>query len=95
MATLHVERIGGLAGFGGTRSHIRSHGQIDAATLPAAEAKAVEALFQTHGQSEDSQVGDGFRYRISRVTSAGTETIEAPESAVPSMLMQCVKDELT
>jgi len=94
MATLHVERIGGLAGFGGTRSRIRSRGQIDVAALPTAEAKAVEALFQTQGRAEDSQVRDGFRYRISRITPAGTETIEAPESAVPSMLMQCVKDEL-
>ncbi|MEO6787010.1 MAG: protealysin inhibitor emfourin [Chthoniobacteraceae bacterium] len=94
MATLHVERIGGLAGFGGARSHVRSHGQLDAAALSAAENQAVEALFRTHGKAEASQVRDGFHYRISRTTPSGTETVEAPESEVPPTLMQCVKDEL-
>ena len=94
MATLHVERIGGLAGFGGTISRVRSHGQLDVAALSAAELQAVEALFQTHGKAKASQVCDGFSYRISRITSAGTETIEAPESAVPATVTRCVKDEL-
>ena len=94
MATLHVERIGGLAGFGGTQSAIQSRGQIEVAALSAADAKAVEALFQHPGKAADSLVRDGFRYRLSRRTPAGTETIEAPESAVPATVMQCVKDEL-
>ena len=93
MATLHVERIGGLAGFGGTQSAIRSRGQIEVAALSAADAKAVEALFQQLGKATDSLVRDGFRYRLSRRTPAGTETIEVPESAVPATVMQCVKDE--
>jgi len=94
MSLLHVERIGGLAGFGGTGSHVRSHGQVDEATLPASDKKAVEELFRSQARAEGSQVRDGFRYKISRVTPAGTETVEVPESVVPKTLIQYVKDEL-
>ena len=94
MAKLHVERIGGLAGFGGARAHVRSHGEVDIAALSAAEQCAVEALFQSRGLAKPSQVCDGFRYRISRTTPGGVETIEAPEAVVPAALSQCVKDEL-
>jgi hypothetical protein len=64
------------------------------AALSAAEQRAVEALFQSYGKAKPSQVRDGFRYRISRTTSGGVETIEAPEAVVPAALSQCVKDEL-
>jgi G:T-mismatch repair DNA endonuclease (very short patch repair protein) len=37
---------------------------------------------------------DGFRYRISRESAAGTETIEVPEQALPVTVTGCVKDEL-
>jgi hypothetical protein len=94
MANLHVERIGGLAGFGGARAHIRSHGEVDSAALSAEDQHALEALFQSRGKAEPSQARDAFRYRISRTTAAGVETIEAPEAAVPPAVSQCVKDEL-
>jgi len=93
-ARLHVERIGGLAGFGGVGTHVRSHGEVDMAALSAKEQSAVEALFQSRGMTKTAQVGDGFRYRISRTTAAGVEHIEAPEALVPVALSQCVKDEL-
>jgi len=91
---LQVERIGGLAGFGGAGSHVRSHGEVDMTALSTAEQRAVEALFQSRGMAKTAQVGDGFRYRISRTTPAGVEHIEAPEALVPAALSQCVKDEL-
>jgi len=94
MAKLHVERIGGLAGFGGVRSHVRSHGEIDMAALSAADQRVVEELFQSHGKAKPSQARDTFRYRISRTTPAGVETIEAPEEVLPAALSRCVKDEL-
>jgi Emfourin len=94
MAILRVERIGGLAGFGGVNSHVRSRGQLEIAALSAAEQQAVEALFQSHGKEKASQMRDGFRYKITRITSAKSETIEAPESVVPVALVQCVKDEI-
>jgi hypothetical protein len=93
-ARLHVERIGGLAGFGGVGAHVRSHGEVDMAALSAAEQRAVEALFQSRGRAKPAPVCDGFRYRISRTTARGVENIEAPEAAVPAALSQCVKDEL-
>jgi hypothetical protein len=94
MAKLHVERLGGLAGFGGAGVHVRSHGEVDMAALSTAEQGAVEALFKSRGKAKPSQVCDGFRYRISRTTSRGVESIEAPEEIVPAALSQCVKDEL-
>jgi hypothetical protein len=94
MPKLHVERIGGLAGFGGPRSHVRSHGEIDVETLSAEDQRAVESLFQSHGNAEPSQVRDGFLYRIARTTPGGVETIEVPEEVVPAAIRQCVKDEL-
>jgi predicted flavoprotein YhiN len=93
VAILHVEKLGGLAGFGGTRAHIRSRGQIDTATLSAADQKAVNSLFQTGGASAPPVGADGFRFRISRTTAAGTETVEAHEAHVPSALASCTKDE--
>lgn len=93
MAILHVEKLGGLAGFGGARARIRSRGQIDTASLSAADQKAVDSLFQTGGASAPPTEADGFRFRISRTTAAGTETIEASEAHVPAALASSVKDE--
>ena len=93
MPQLHVERLGGLAGFGGG-GHVRSQGQLDTDALSAQEQRAVEALFKPHGKTKASPVRDGFRYRITRDTAAGTESVEVPEEAVPSAVAQCVKDEL-
>jgi len=94
MAILHVEKLGGLAGYGGTRAHIRSHGQIDSADLSPADRKAVESLFQTGGARAPAKGADYFRFRISRTTAAGTETVEVAEALVPAALASCVKDEL-
>jgi hypothetical protein len=94
MPLLHIERIGGLAGFGGTRSHIRSHGQVDDSTLSDPDKRALEELFHSQAGAKPSQTRDEFRYRISRSTPAGTETVEVPESLVPKTLTQSVKDEL-
>jgi hypothetical protein len=92
MAILHVERIGGLANFGGARARVRSHGKVDTSVLSATERKVVESLFESR-ESEPLGVADGFRYRITRTTDAGTETVVAPESAVPATIASCVKDE--
>jgi hypothetical protein len=39
-------------------------------------------------------VADSFRYRVTRDTPNGQETVEIPESAVPPELRDSVKDEL-
>ena len=94
MAILHVEKLGGLANFGGARSRIRSRGQCDTSSLPASEFKALETLFQAPAKSAPPKGADAFRFRITRSTAGGEETVEVPESHVPPAVASCVKDEL-
>jgi hypothetical protein len=93
MSDLTIERIGGLAGFGLPGSRIRSQGVKPASELSPSEHAAVEALFRG-GAPGSPNVADGFRYRITRMTEAGPETVEAPESEVPEALKSAVRDEL-
>jgi hypothetical protein len=93
MPILHVEKVGGLAGFGTPRARVRSRGQIDTESLSAADQKAVDSLFRTGAVTTTSPGADHFRFRISRTTSAGTQTVEAHEADVPAALASCVKDE--
>ena len=75
MLKLKIERIGGLAGFGGKNSHLRSVGEISMDELSTADLKAVEGLFMSHGKVERSLNSDSFRYKISRMTANGMESI--------------------
>lgn len=93
MAILHVEKLGGLAGFGGVHARIRSRGQIDTGTLSGADQQAVDSLFQNPDTHKNNKEADAFRFRISRTTAGGTETVEVPEASVPAALAKCVKDE--
>ena len=95
MGLLSVERIGGLAGFGGPGAHIRSRGQIGISSLSDEDQRTLEKLFKDRGGAKPSATRDGFSYRISRSTASGTETIEVPEALVPAAIAACVKDELT
>lgn len=94
MSKLKIERIGGLAGFGGQKSHLRSRGEIDINELSKEDRKVVEDLFQSHGKAEKTLSRDGFQYRISRMTSKGIESTEADEEKIPNAVRQCVKDEI-
>jgi hypothetical protein len=51
MAILHIEKLGGLAGYGGTNARIRGRGQIDTTALSPADQKAVDKLFKPAAQS--------------------------------------------
>lgn len=94
MAKLQVERIGGLAGFGGAASHLRSRGEVELTDLSAAEQQVVESLFQSRAPSKPSQTRDGFQYRITRNTANGIETITVPEESLPTTIRGSVKDEI-
>ena len=94
MPSLHVERLGGFAGFGGAAARVRSHGHVDSSSLSAAEQQAVESLFQKGSPAGVPPKPDEFRYKITRTTATGTDVIEAPESLIPAALVHCVKDEL-
>jgi hypothetical protein len=91
MGRLEVERVGGFAGFGSPGSHLRSRGRIEAADLAPADRKAVEALFDA---PPSDHAPDAFRYRLTRQTAHGPQTVEVPERHVPMAVRAIVKDEL-
>jgi hypothetical protein len=90
---LEIERLGGLAGFGGPGSRIKSKGEVALADLSAADRQAVADLFDKK-TSIPPPKPDAFRYRITRQTAEGTQTIEAPEDIVPPALRDSVRDTL-
>jgi hypothetical protein len=92
MTVLRVERLGGLAGFGGPRSRLRSYGEIALSSLSRDERAVIDALFRNPPGGSEAMVRDGCRYRISRAGGSGAETIEVPEAAVPPAVAACVKD---
>lgn len=90
MALIRIEKLGGLAGFG-TRSHLRSIGEVDLDALPAPEREEAEALFDQPGDSGDAPGGDRFRYRL---TLESGQTIELDGDKVPERLKNSVTDRL-
>ena len=93
MATLKIERIGGLAGFGVPGSKLTSSGEAALSALSAADRAAVEDLFKNPSRPPDPG-SHPFRYKITRVEGGREQTIEVPESVVPQALQACVKDRL-
>ena len=86
---LTIERLGGLAGFGGPGAKIRGRGRVDLNTLSASDRAAVDALF-TRPRGDATPASDAFRYKISR----GDEAVDVPEDALPQAVVNAVKDEL-
>ncbi len=93
MDRIHIERTGGFVGFGLPGSHVQSRGEMALSELSPADQAALDALFDSKGGAEPP-MPDGFRYRITRQTAGGTQSIEAPESQVPAALRDSVKDVL-
>ena len=93
MSRVQVERIGGFAGFGLPGSHLRSRGELALSELSAADRNALDTLFDKKGSAEPPKP-DSFRYRITRESAEGPQTIEAPEHQIPMALRNCVKDVL-
>ena len=87
-----VERLGGLAGFGGPGGRLRSHGRVHPARLADADRRTIEALFTTPPPA--AAMPDAFRYRLTRLTPQGPQSVEVPESAVPQAVREAVRDEL-
>ena len=94
MERLQIERLGGIAGFGGP--HLKSRGEVRLSDLSPVDRQAVESLFADPQQGMPAQPGeaDAFRYRITRQTAAGPQTIEVPGNAVPAALRDSVRDVL-
>ncbi len=91
MDDLEIEKLGGLAGMG-ARSRLRSRGRLALSSLSAADRQAVDALFASPAPEPD-KMRDGFRYRLTRHTDAGEQTVEIPESAAPAFISGSVKNE--
>ena len=90
---LKIERVGGLAGFGLPGSHLKSRGDVAVSELSPADRHAVDALFDSKAMPAPG-MPDAFRYRITRETPKGPQTVEVPEDHVPLSLRNRVKDEL-
>jgi len=89
---LKIERLGGIAGFGGP--NLKSEGEYALADLSAADQERVEALFRGRTKSRSRPRADGFRYRITRSSNGAVQSVEVPEDLVPQPLIASVKDSL-
>lgn len=94
---LKVERKGGLAGFGGPGSRLRSVGAVDLRTLSPGDRQAIQDLFAS-GASQPVPTGpvqaDAFQYHLTMVTVTGEKTVVVPEHKVPDAVRDAVHDEL-
>jgi hypothetical protein len=95
MDRLLIEPLGGLAGFGGPRGSggpkVKARGEVALSALSPADQAAVQSLFVQGSQSAPQGAGDMIRYRITRQTQAGSESVEVPDTAVPAALRNSVK----
>jgi hypothetical protein len=90
VSKLVIERLGGLGGFGGP--NLKSEGQIESSDLSADDIARVEKLFEGGSIPPVKNTGDVFNYRITRQKDGRSQTIEVPESLVPTALTSSVKD---
>jgi len=88
-----IERVGGIAGIGLPGSRIRSRAEIPADALSAHEAAAIDALF-AGAAPRAPPTPDALRYRITRRSARGTQTIEVPEQDVPASIRARIVDRL-
>ena len=86
-----VERVGGLAGFGGPR--LKSAGEVAMSALSSEDRKAIEAMFRGSARAGAGKA-DGFVYRITLRSGGVTKTIEVTEERVPEAVRKCVKSTL-
>ena len=91
---LTIERVSGLAGFGGPSAKIRGRGRVDLDQLPAGDRAAVDALFTRDRRVSPPQRPDAFGYRISRGSGPDAEAVEVPEDELPASVTKAVTDEL-
>jgi hypothetical protein len=89
-----IERIGGLGGFGLPGSPLHSQGEAKLADLSPTDQRTVDRLFAQAPPPADGAAPHQFRYRLTRHTDRGAETVEAPENEVPAALVESVRDTL-
>jgi hypothetical protein len=84
---LRIERRGGLAG-------LKAAGEVDCATLCAADRAALDALFGRRAPLPRPLGADRYVYTLTRQTSRGTRRLEVPEHLMPEALAAAVKESL-
>ena len=95
MDRIRIERIGGFAGYGGP--HLKSRGEVSLSDLSPADRQALDELLrhpEKAASASPAGEADAFRYRITRETAAGSQTVEVPGHAVPAALKNSVHDVL-
>ena len=88
---IEVERVGGLAGFGGSR--LKSAGDVALSDLSPADRQLLDRLFHSAPEA-DAPKPDAFVYRITRHDGGAPNTIHVSEEHVPAAIRQCVKTTL-
>ena len=89
MDDVRVERLGGLSGFGGAGSRLRSSGHLRLRDLSDDDREKLKGLFCA-GPKILAHGADGFSYRITWTGSCGVKVIELAEGQVPAALVNCV-----
>ena len=93
---LDVERLGGFAGFGVARSHLKSVGTVALAQLSAVDREAIEALFRAapRAAAPKQRARDAFIYRLTCTIGGKAQTIDVAEDQVPQAVRESVRDTL-
>ena len=84
---LKIERRGGFTG-------LPARGEVETASLSAADLASVEALFRRKTPPPPSPGADRFTFRLSRHRESGVQTMDVPEHLLPAALAVAVKEEL-
>jgi len=84
---LKIERRGGIAG-------LRASGELDCATLCAADRAALDALFGSRVPLPRAPGADRYIYTLTRQTARGAQRLEVPEHLMPEALAAAVREEL-
>lgn len=93
MATYFVEKLGGIACFGGPSARIRSVGKIDDETLSEYDRALLKNLFSSDLMRNKEPGPDEFQYRITLMNDKFQKSIDLPESKTPPAIKDCVRDE--
>ena len=91
---IKVEKLGGLAGFGGM-SRLRSEGEIDLDQLPAGDRAMLERLLTIGpGLPAEPSTSDGFHYRLSWIENGQQRCADVDGDELPESVKAVAKDRL-
>ena len=86
MSDIVIEQLGGIVGGGAGPGPLRMEGRVPWSALTPADQTKVSALF-----TQRRPVNANFRYRLTRDSPNGPETIEVLPENVPQTLIASIK----